>query len=90
MNVPQLETERLILKQITLADAPAYQKYFDDYEIIRHLSPNFPWPFPKDGAIEFITKVILASQEQDEWFWGIFLKSYPLEMIVQFHRFGPP
>jgi len=38
MILPKFETQRLILKEVTLEDAPSYEKYFVDYEVIRYLS----------------------------------------------------
>lgn len=92
MSIVTLETPRLILKQITLEDAPSYQKHFNDYEIIRYLSRSFPWPFPEDGAVKFIENVILAPQNEEIWFWGIFLKSNPQELIgcIALWRKGKP
>lgn len=81
MSIVQLETPRLILKGVVLNDALAYQKYFADYEVIRHLGAGVPWPYPENGAAEFIEKFILPIQGQDRWIWGIFLKSKPHELM---------
>lgn len=45
MQTPQLETERLILRPLALSDAPAIQRHFDNWNIIRHLSTVVPWPY---------------------------------------------
>lgn len=74
MRLPRFETKRLILKEITLGDAPTYEKNFVDYEVIRYLSSSVPWPYPKNGIIDFITNFILPKQGKDHWVWGIFLK----------------
>ena len=37
-----------------MADAPAIQRNFADYEIIRHLAPIMPCPHPADGARAFV------------------------------------
>jgi len=54
MKTPALETERLILRPLTLDDAPAIQKYFNDWHIIKNLSKAVPWPYPANGAENFI------------------------------------
>lgn len=79
--LPVFETKRLILKEISLDDAPSYEKNFVDYEVIRHLSVAVPWPYPKDGIINFIKDFILPNQGKDRWVWGIFLKVNPIELV---------
>lgn len=54
MQTPQLETERLILRPLALSDAPAIQRHFDNWNIVRHLSAVVPWPYPADGAEKFV------------------------------------
>src|SRR4051794_14637858 len=54
MQTPKLETERLILRQLALSDAPAIQRHFDNWNIIRHLAAVVPWPYPADGAETFV------------------------------------
>ena len=74
------ETKRLLVKPLRLEDAPAYQKYFNDYEVISHLSRKVPWPYPEDGALSYL-KFVLPLQGIDRWDWGIFEKSNPDECI---------
>lgn len=80
-TTPQFSTERLILKPVTLRDAPSYEKHFVDYEVIRHLSVTVPWPYPQNGIVDFINNYILPNQGKDHWIWGIFLKENPEELI---------
>ena len=42
MDLPIFETERLILKGLSIEDAPYYQKHFAGYEMIQHLSNRVP------------------------------------------------
>ncbi len=81
MAIPQLETTRLILKGVTLENAADYEKYFVDYEVIRHLSNVVPWPYPKNGVREFLENIALPQQGKTQWLWGIFLKANPSELI---------
>lgn len=91
-EIKRFETARLILKGVTEADIPAYQKHFTDYEIIRHLTRNVPWPYPEDGAERFIKDIILPKQGNDSWMWGIYLKENPDELIgaIELWRKGKP
>ncbi len=78
---PILETDRLILRPITPEDIPSYQKNFNDYEIIRYLATNVPWPYPENGVEEFYNNILLPKQGKDYWHWGIFSKDSPNETI---------
>ena len=82
--MPQLhgfETTRLILRDITETDAPAYERHFIDYDVIGTMSHAVPWPYPENGILEFIRTTIIPNQCVDQWFWGISLKSAPDELI---------
>jgi RimJ/RimL family protein N-acetyltransferase len=78
---PTLETERLILRPITPADFPIYQKNFNDYEVIRYLAAIVPWPYPENGVEEYYRNVIVPKQDKDYWHWGIFSKVNLNEVI---------
>jgi ribosomal-protein-alanine N-acetyltransferase len=81
MSIPTLETKRLILKAVELKDAPSYQKYFNDEKILSHLSDKVPKPYPDNGAEFYIKNVLLPEQGNNYYFWGIFLKDNPEELI---------
>ena len=92
MKLPQLETTRLILKAVEVKDIPSYQKHFNDYEVIRHLSEFVPWPFPDNGVETFLNTSIFPEQGKTQWLWGIFEKENPEELIGVVHlwRHGKP
>jgi [ribosomal protein S5]-alanine N-acetyltransferase len=81
MRVPTFTTERLLLRDFTDEDAESYQKHFAQYKVLRHLSSGVPWPYPADGAQDYISNYIKANQGKDMWFWGITLKTNPEEII---------
>jgi [ribosomal protein S5]-alanine N-acetyltransferase len=69
---PTLETARLLLHPIELADAEQIQTIFPQWEIVRFLANKVPWPYPADGAITFIRDLALPAIERgDEWIWTI-------------------
>jgi ribosomal-protein-alanine N-acetyltransferase len=80
MTIAELTTARLMLRGVTMVDAPAIQKNFDDYEVIRHLAARVPWPYPEDGARQFL-QTVLPVQGQGRWVWAIFLQTAPAEAI---------
>ncbi len=63
-TTPRLETERLILRPISLSDAPSMQKHFNNWNIIRFLSAQAPWPYPDDGSETFIREIALPAVEK--------------------------
>jgi RimJ/RimL family protein N-acetyltransferase len=70
MQTLKLETERLILRPLALSDAPAIQRHFDNWNIIRHLAAVVPWPYPADGAETFVRSQldkISAGEEIHHW-----------------------
>ena len=64
MKIPTLETERLILRPISLDDAPYIQKWFNNWNIVRYLSANVPWPYPENGTETWLRDVALPRVEE--------------------------
>jgi len=91
-NLPAFTTERLILRGLTEADAPAYEKNFVDYEVISQLAFAVPWPYPAGGVLDYIRHQIIPRQGNDRWVWGILVKEQPSEIIgvVDLWRSGTP
>lgn len=81
MIVP-LETPRLVLRPLELADAEQTQRLFPHWEIVKYLNARVPWPYPKDGAFVFYRDNVLPAMERgDEWHWSLRLKSEPGQLI---------
>jgi ribosomal-protein-alanine N-acetyltransferase len=79
---PELQTKRLLLKPLELADASQTQLLFPHWEIVRYLRNVVPWPYPPDGAHRFYEDVALpAIQRGDEWIWTLRLKTEPGRLI---------
>jgi RimJ/RimL family protein N-acetyltransferase len=75
---PPLETPRLLLRELVLADADRTQILFPHWEIVRHLNAFVPWPYPPDGARQFYEQVELPAMARGEhWTWSIRLKTDP-------------
>lgn len=88
-----LVTTRLILRPITRADAPAIQKYFPHWEIVKYLTSAVPWPYPPDGAELYMDTFLPKVAAGQDYIWGIRLKAYlddPLrdEVIGLIHYHG--
>lgn len=77
-----LETDRLILTPLTLADAPAIQAAFPVWEVVRWLANLVPWPYPDDGAETFVSEIALpAMAAGTAWHWSIRRKAEPGRLI---------
>jgi RimJ/RimL family protein N-acetyltransferase len=51
--IPALETARLILRPLELADAEQVQRIFPHWEIVQFLANRVPWPYAEDGALTY-------------------------------------
>ncbi len=81
-KIRQLETERLMLIPVSIEHAPQIQKTFPQWEIVKYLSDRVPWPYPDNGAIDFVENIVTPSMEQQQaYYWAIFPKSVPNELI---------
>lgn len=77
-----LETARLLLPPLQLADAEQAQLIFPCWEIVRYLNNRVPWPYPPDGAHAYYRDIALPAIERgEEWHWTLRLKSAPTRMI---------
>jgi len=80
--IPELQTKRLLLRPLDLADAPQTQLLFPHWEIVRFLRNVVPWPYPPDGARNYYENVALpAIARGDEWHWNLRLKTAPDQLI---------
>jgi RimJ/RimL family protein N-acetyltransferase len=80
--VPRLETPRLELRPLELADAEQTQVLFPKWEIVRFLASRVPWPYPDDGALTYYRDHALPAIERgEEWHWSLRLRSTPAQLI---------
>ncbi len=80
--IPTLETPRLWLRPLELADAEQTQRIFPEWEVVRYLAARVPWPYPPDGATTFYRDVALPAMERGEaWHWSLRLKENP-ELLI--------
>ncbi len=84
-----LETKRLFLRPLQLADAADAEELFPDWEIVKFLNAGVPWPWPKGLAFAQYRDVILPAMERgEEWHWSLRLKQSPERMIgkISLHK----
>jgi [ribosomal protein S5]-alanine N-acetyltransferase len=76
------ETERLILRPLALEDAEQIQEIFPRWEVIQYLRNIVPWPYPPDGAADYIRKMALPAMERgEEYHWTLRLRAEPERVI---------
>jgi RimJ/RimL family protein N-acetyltransferase len=79
---PEGATKRLILRPIELADAAQIQQIFPHWEIVRYLRNIVPWPYPPDGARQFLESIAIPQMERGEaWHWSLRLETSPEQVI---------
>jgi RimJ/RimL family protein N-acetyltransferase len=80
--LPELETERLVLRPVELADAARIHELFARWEIVRLLHAKVPWPFPADGVMTHLREEAIPAMERGEaWDWTLRLKTEPGTII---------
>jgi len=80
--ITQLETARLLLRPLELADAAQVQALFPHWEIVRYLNGIVPWPYPPDGAYTWCRDHALPAMERgEEWHWTLRPKTAPQNVL---------
>jgi ribosomal-protein-alanine N-acetyltransferase len=92
MTVPEFYTERLFIRGVRVEDAASYELGFADYEVIKHLAAQVPWPYPKGGALDYIENFLLPAQGENRWSWVLFEKNDVNKVIgcIELWRKGQP
>ena len=82
MKTPILQTQRLVLRPIELADAPRIQILFDDWEVVKWLAAAIPWPYPADGAETFLQHTLSEIDNGDRYVWAITELDEPTSKLI--------
>lgn len=89
--IPTFQTRRLILTPLALTDAPAIQRLFPHWEVVRYLDRRVPWPYPADGALTYVRDHALpAVAAGREWHWMIRLAEEPTQRIGNISLYDQP
>lgn len=86
---PVIDSERILLRQLTEDDAPAILAEFNHPEVTRHLNPDPP-VVNLDSARTIIAWFNELFENQEGWRWGIELKAKrQLIGTCGFHQWKP-
>lgn len=53
------------------SDAPRIQEVFPNIEITRYLAAAIPWPYPENGAEEFLSFALPEMEEGKRFLWAL-------------------
>jgi len=74
MEQPQLTSERLLLRPLTLFDAPQIQQMASDKRVAE-MTASIPHPYPETGAVDWISEHESKWQQREQASFGVILKS---------------
>src|ERR1700712_2295533 len=78
VSMQALKTAQLVLLPLTNSDAPAIQRAFANWEIVRWMTDRVRWPYPEDGATAFLKDIALPAMLKGEaWHWSIRPRVHP-------------
>lgn len=77
-----LETARLRLRPLAETDAPRIQALFPHPNVLRYMNAAIPWPYPDDGAIEFVRSVLARLEAHEEYYWALVPKEAADEGLI--------
>lgn len=90
-SAPTFATSRLILTPLQLTDAPAIQRLFPHWEVVRYLDSRVPCPYPEEGALTYVRDIALpAIAAGREWHWMIRLREEPTQSIGSISLYDQP
>ncbi len=82
IKTPTLQTDRLLLRPLRLEDADALQKHFNNWNIVKNLNENIPWPQPEDGCYQFYRNEALPRvAEGKAHLWTIFYNEQAIGLL---------
>jgi ribosomal-protein-alanine N-acetyltransferase len=70
----ELQTARLVLRPLSAADAAGVQKYFPHWDIVQNLVRTVPWPYPPDGAAQYIQTFLPKIAAGTDMIWSLRLR----------------
>jgi RimJ/RimL family protein N-acetyltransferase len=71
MITPILKTPRLTLRPLRATDAAQIQALFPHYELLKYMVAAIPWPYPADGAQQFIDGALASMTREERFVWAI-------------------
>lgn len=88
---PIFETKSLFLRPLRREDGARIQEVFPRMEIAEYLNASIPWPYPPDGAEQFLDFILPQIESGTRFVWSITLGGeliglIDLDVEGPFHR----
>ena len=77
-----LETARLRLRPLRLSDAPRIQALFPQWEVVQYMAAVIPWPYPENGAQQFLESVLPKNEAGAQYDWAITLRQGDSDQLI--------
>ena len=65
-----------------MTDAPRIQALFPHWEIVQYMAAAIPWPYPQDGARNYLESVLPKNEVGEQYDWAITLKSEADDLLI--------
>jgi ribosomal-protein-alanine N-acetyltransferase len=78
-----LDTPRLHLRPLTLADAPTIQAQFGQWDVIKYFPRHVPWPYVPGSAEAYLRDKVLPEMHKGvRYSWAITLRTDPKAQLM--------
>lgn len=80
--IPILATPRLILRPLRRDDAPRIQELFPVFQVVEYLYSFIPWPYPSNGANEFLDMSLPQIERGERMIWAMTLRDAADDLLI--------
>ena len=86
---PTLETDRLVLRSLMREEGPRIQEIFPQWDVVQFLAGSIPWPYPENGAEEFLESVMPGMMDGTRFLWAITVRESQDDLLVGLIELSP-
>lgn len=79
---PILKTPRLTLRPLQPSDAPRIQELFPHWDVVKYMASVIPWPYPDDGASEYVKYTLAKVASGERYSWALTLKEDGDDLLI--------
>ena len=91
LKTPTLTTPNLVLQPLEPKHLNSLQKHFNNWNIIKNLNDNIPWPYPDNGTQTYYEEILVPRIKDGETHaWAITEKGQDEAIGILEYRTQPP